>query len=94
MLKVLDGAPCPEETDTYGMPAWGTANNNIYSILFFLADGSANITVRAHESTVRCCLGNGVAAWKSLKERFDGNTKETRRACREKPFLQRDACRK
>ena len=30
------------------------------------------------------CLGDGVAAWKALKERFDGNTKETRRACREK----------
>ena len=32
------------------------------------------------------CLGEGVAAWKALKERFDGNTKEARRACREKLF--------
>ena len=31
-------------------------------------------------------MGDGVAAWKSLKERFDGNMKEARRACREKLF--------
>ena len=31
-------------------------------------------------------MGDGVAAWKALKERFDGNTKESRRACREKQF--------
>ena len=86
MLKVLDGAPRPEETDADGVAAWETANNNIYSILFFLTEGSANITVRAHESTEQGCLGDGVAAWKSLKERFDGNTKEARRACREKLF--------
>ena len=58
----------------------------IYSILFFLTEGSANITVRAHESTEQGYLGDGVAAWKSLKEHFDGNTKEARQACREKLF--------
>ena len=31
-------------------------------------------------------MGDGVAAWKTLKERVDGNTKEARRACREKLF--------
>ena len=67
MLKVLDGAPRPEETDAEGVAAWDKANNNIYSILFFLTEGSANSTVRAHESTERGCLGDGVAAWKSLK---------------------------
>ena len=92
-LKVLDGASRPEETDADGVASWETANN-IYSILVFFTEGSSYITVRAHESTEQDCLGNGVAAWKSLKERFDGNTKETRRACREKLFLQRDACRK
>ena len=28
-------------------------------------------------------MGDGAAAWNTLKERFDGNTKEARRACRE-----------
>ena len=32
------------------------------------------------------CLGDDVAACKALKERFDGNTKEARCACREKVF--------
>ncbi|CAM9720529.1 unnamed protein product, partial [Sphacelaria rigidula] len=29
---------------------------------------------------------NGVAAWNALADRFDGNTKEARRACREQLF--------
>ena len=86
MLKVFDGAPRPGETNANGVAALETANNKIYSILFFLTEGSANITVRAHESTEQGCLGDGVAAWKSLKKRFDGNTKEARRVCREKLF--------
>ena len=43
--------------------------------------------MRAHEITDRCFLGYGVAAWKSLKEHIDGNTKEARRACQEKAFF-------
>ena len=72
MFKVLDGSPRPEETDAGGVAAWETANNYIYSILFFWTEGSANITVRAHASTEQGCLGGEVAAWKSLKELFDG----------------------
>ena len=86
MLKVLDGTPCPEEADVDRVNAWKKANTNIYSILYFHTEGSTNITVRAHVSTEVGCLGDGVAAWKALKERFDGNTKESRRACREKQF--------
>ena len=71
MLKVLDGTTCPEETDVEGVNAWN-ANKNIYSIPYFHTEDSANITVRAHESTEVGCLGDGVAAWKALKERFDG----------------------
>ena len=57
ILKVLDGTPCPEETDVDGVNAWKKANNTIYSIPYFHTEGSANITVRAHESTeVGCCL--------------------------------------
>ena len=76
MLKVLDRRPGPEETDVDGLNAWKKANNNSYSILYFHTEGSANITVRAHESTEVDCLGDGVAAWKALNERFDGNTKK------------------
>ena len=62
MLKVLDGTPCPEETDVDGVDARDKANNNIYSILYFHTESSANITVRAHENTEVGCLGDGVAA--------------------------------
>ena len=62
MLKVLDGTPCLEETDVDGINAWMKANNNIYSILYFHTEGSANITVRAHEHTKVGCFGDGVAA--------------------------------
>ena len=86
MLRVLDGEPCPAATDVIRVVAWKKANNDVYSILFFMTAGSANITVRAHESTERGCSGNGAEAWTALKERFDGNTKEARRACREKLF--------
>ena len=54
--------------------------------MFFLTEGYANISVRAHESTEQDCLSDGVAASKSLKERFDRNTKKARRACPEKLF--------
>ena len=86
MLKVLNRTPCPEETYVDGANAWKKANNNIYSILYLHTEGSANITVRARESTEVDCWGDGVAAWKAFKERFDGNRKEARRACREKLF--------
>ena len=54
--------------------------------MFVLTEGSANITVLAHEITGQGCLGDRVAVRKSLKDRVDENTKEARRACREKLF--------
>ena len=45
VLKVLDGTPCPDETDVDGVNAWKKDKNNIYSILYFHTEGSANTTV-------------------------------------------------
>ena len=80
MLQVLDEAPRPEETDADGVAAWETANNNYYAILSFLTEGSANITVRAHEITQQDCLGDGVAAWKSFKD-FQAATPSPKQPC-------------
>ena len=66
MLKVLDGTPCPEEADVDGVNASKKANTNIYSILYFHTEGSANITVRAHESTEVGCLGDSLGAFRSV----------------------------
>ena len=85
MLHVLDGAPCPEPAN--GREAWKKANNNLFSVLFFMTEGSAHITVRAHESKELGCVGDGVAACNTLKERVDGNTKKARRAWRGETFL-------
>ena len=54
---------------------------------FFATEGSAHITVKAHEETSASgSLGTGAAAWKALADRFDGNTKKARRACRAQLF--------
>ena len=66
--------------------AWKKANNNLFSVLFFMTEGSAQITLRANESKELGCVGDGAAAWNALKERFDGSTNEARRTCREKRF--------
>ena len=47
-----------------------------------MTEESAHITVRAHESKELGCVGDGVAACNTLKERVDGNMKKNRRACR------------
>ena len=78
------GAPCPEPVNEH--EASKKANNNLFSVLFFMTEGSVHITVRAHESKELSCVSDGAAAWNALKERFDGNTKHVRRACREKRF--------
>ena len=53
-----------------------------------MTEGSGHITVRPHASNELGCVGDGRrgAAWNALKERFDGNTKDARRACRVKTF--------
>ena len=89
MLPVLAGDPCPASTESNadGIDKWPKTNCHLYSILFFATKGSAHITARAHEGTSTAgSLGHGAAAWAALSARFDGNTEEARRACREKLF--------
>lgn len=82
---VLDGIACPT-ADQDKIDGWKKANNELYSILFFNTEGSANTTVRAHESKTAGEAGDGQGAFKALKARFHGNTNEARRSCREKLF--------
>ena len=49
-------------------------------------EGSAFVTVKKHEGKTTGVAGDGAAAWNALKGRFDANTKEARRACRDKLF--------
>ena len=87
LLTVL-GVPCPADTGliTAAADAWKTANKRLYSVLYFTTTGSANIAVKAHKGKTIGSTGDGVEAWKALQDRFDGNTKEARRALREQLY--------
>ena len=83
-LPVIDGDPYPASTGSNAdeIDKWRKTNGHLYSILFFATKGSAHITVRAHEGTSTAgSLGDGAAAWATLSARFDGSTKQARRAC-------------
>ena len=89
MVDLLDGTPCPPATganaNAAGATAWTMFYSKLYSILFFATEGSANITVKQFQARPRARQkADGVGAWEALSVRFDGNTKEARRACREK----------
>ena len=58
-------------------------------MLFLSTTGSAHITVKAHLDNTPGSVGDGAAVWKALNDRFAGNTKEARRALREKLHSQK-----
>ena len=89
MVDLLDGTPCPPATganaNAAGVIAWTKLNSKLYNILFFAIEGSATITVKQFQARPQARQkADGVGAWEALSVRFDGITKEARRACREK----------
>ena len=89
MVDLLDGTPCLPATGVNAnaarASAWTMFNSKLYSILFLATEGSANITVKQFQARLQARQkADGVGAWEALSVRFDGNTKEARRACREK----------
>lgn len=89
MVDVIDDGSCPDPTtgDAEAIRAWKQANSKLNSILFFTTQGSALVTVKHFkEDSGTRTQDEGQGAWKVLAERFEGNTKETRRASRNKLF--------
>ena len=80
MLLILDGTACPNEQGE--REGWQKTNRDLFSILF-ATEGSAFVTVKEHEGKTTGVAGDGAAARNALKERFDANTKQARRACRD-----------
>ena len=76
MLEV----PCPADT---AADAWKAANKCLCWVLYFATTASAHIAVKAHKGKTIGSSRDGAAAWNALQDRFDGNTKEARRALRE-----------
>ena len=67
------------------MALWERANENLFSILFFTTERSANNVVKKHMGKTReDGVGNGQAAWNALEEKYNSHTKEARRAYHEK----------
>ena len=67
------------------MARWERANENLFSILFFTTERSANNVVKKHMGKTReDGVGNGQAAWNALEEKYNSHTKEARRAYHEK----------
>lgn len=87
-LLIIDGQPRPTgATNADAAAEWTQNNNAFFTILFFMTKGSAHTTVKDHMSTNAGEMGDGAAAWKALKARFDGNTKQAGRAAREELYM-------
>ena len=64
---------------------WQRSNSDLYSILYLATVGAACSLVRRHVGkTQEDGAGDGQAAWNALTSKYDGCTKEARRACHEK----------
>ncbi|CAB1097546.1 unnamed protein product [Ectocarpus sp. CCAP 1310/34] len=88
LLPVLNGNARPSATaaNAEDVAAWDKANGRLFSLLFFVTSGSAQLTVRTHEGAADSDMGDGTAAWRALNERFDAQTQEARRACHNELF--------
>ena len=73
LLPVVDGnaRPSGHASTADDVAAWEKTNGRLYSLLFFAASGSAQLTVRAHEGRGTRPMGDGAAAWNALNDRFD-----------------------
>ena len=86
VAAILQGETKPTVAQNFtAVASWERANENLFSILFFTTERSANNVVKRHIGKTReDGVGNGQAAWSALKEKYNSYTKEARRAYHEK----------
>ena len=86
VAAILQGDPKPTAAqNSTAVASWERANENLFSILFFATERSANNAVKRHMGKSReDGVGNGQATWSSLGEKYNRHTKEARRAYHEK----------
>ena len=86
VAAILQGDPKPPAAqNSTAVATWERANENLFSILFFTTERSANNVVKTHMGKTReDGVGNGQAAWSALEEKYNCHTKEARRAYHEK----------
>ena len=85
VAAILEGEPKPITAQNSPAGAtWTRANENLFGILFFTTECSAHNVVKKHMGKTReDGVGNGQAAWNALEKKYNGNTKEARRAYHE-----------
>ena len=88
VAAILQGDPKPPAAqNSTAVATWERANENLFSILFFTTERSANNVVKKHMGKTReDGVGNGQAAWNALEEKYNSHTKEARRAYHEKLY--------
>ena len=75
----------PAAQNSTVVATWERANENLFSILFFTAERSANNVVKKYMGKTReDGVVNGQAAWNALEEKYNSHTKEATRAYHEK----------
>ena len=86
VAAILQGDPKPPAAqNSTAVATWERANENLFSILFFTTERSANNVVKKHIGKTReDGVGNGQAAWNALEEKYNSHTKEATRAYHEK----------
>ena len=86
VAAILQGDPKPPAAqNSTAVAAWERANENLFSILFFTTERSANNVVKKHTGKTReDGVGNGQEAWNALEEKYNSHTKEAKRAYHEK----------
>ena len=84
IFEIVQGSQRPSGLDNDQVTAregWGTANHNLFSILYFTTSGPAFSVVRRFEGKTReDGVGHGKDAWGALREKFDGCSCEALRA--------------
>ena len=87
VAAILQSEPKPTATqNSPAVVAWTRANENLFSILFFTTERSANNVVKKHMGKTReDGVGNGQVAWNALEKKYWYNspTKEASRAYHE-----------
>ena len=83
-FNVLQGQERPSEFDADQETIradWGAANQDLYSVLFFITAGSVFSVVRKFQGkTPAEEAGHGQQAWATLRKEFDGCSRATIRA--------------
>ena len=85
VAAILQGEPKPIiAQNSPAVATWTRANENLFGVLFFMTERSAHNVVKNHMGKTReDGVGNGQSACNALQTKYNGNTKEARRAYHE-----------